>query len=205
MDYDVSSKVEKRGILCGMLLGDAGRARNNLAIQHSTKQMEYALFKKCLLERVTGKVVNTRQWVTKEGYGLIRVEPKLVPLTRVMVRRCYRDGRKVFPPEFLRYLTLQGLAVWFMDDGSKSFKRIGGKIHAVEVTLNTYLSKEENELLIAFFKAKWDVRWGLNKSKGHYRLRMGTREARRFFALIEPYVIDSMKYKIDLQFGTAPA
>ena len=205
MDYDVSSKVEKRGILCGMLLGDAGRARNNLAIQHSTKQREYALFKKGLLERVTGKAVNTRQWVTKEGHGLIRVEPKLVPLTRVMVRRCYRDGRKRFPPEFLRYLTLQGLALWFMDDGSKSFKRVAGKIHAVEVTLNTYLSKEENEVLITFFKDRWGIQWGLNKSKGHYRLRMGTREARRFFALIEPYVIDSMKYKIDLQFGTAPA
>lgn len=205
MNYNVSSKFEKRGIICGMLLGDGGRCRNNFYIAHSFKQIEYALFKKELLERITGKLVNTRQRLTKEGFGYIRLEPKLIPLTRVMVKKCYKSGAKTVSYEFLRYLTLQGLAIWFMDDGSKSFKRIGGKIHAVEITLNTYLSKEENEVIISFFKERWGIQWGLNKSKHHYRLRMGTKEARRFVALIEPYIHDSMKYKINLQFGTAPA
>jgi hypothetical protein len=204
MNYNVSSKIEKRGIVCGMLLGDGGRCRNNFYIAHSLKQLDYALFKKELLEWITGKPVNTRQRFTKEGFGHIRLEPKLIPLTRVMVKKCYKGGVKTVSPEFLRYLTLQGLAIWFMDDGSKSFKRIGGRIHAVEITLNTYLSKEENEVIISFFKEKWGIQWGLNKSKNHYRLRMGTKEARRFVALIEPYIYDSMKYKIDLQFGTAP-
>ena len=187
-----------------MLLGDGGRSRNNFFVQHSTKQIEYALFKKELLELITGKVVNTRQWMTKEGYGLIRLEPKLIPLTRVMVMRCYKNGIKTIAPNFLQYLTLQGLAIWFMDDGSKSFKKTRGCIHGVEVTLNTYLPKEQNEILISFFKKQWDIHWGLNKSKGSYRLRMGTHEARKFFALIEPWIIDSMKYKIGLQFDTAP-
>jgi hypothetical protein len=204
MDYNVSSKKEARGILCGMLLGDGGRSRNNFFVQHSTKQIEYALFKKELLEIITGKVVNTRQWMTKEGYSLIRLEPKLIPLTRVMVKRCYKNGIKTISQDFLQYLTLQGLAIWFMDDGSKSFKKTRGSVHGVEVTLNTYLSKEQNEILISFFKEQWDIHWGLNKSKGSYRLRMGTREARKFFALIEPWIIDSMKYKINLQFYTAP-
>ena len=205
MDYNVSSKIECRGIICGMLLGDGGRCRNNFSINHSTRQIEYALFKKELLERITGKKVNTRQWKTKFGYETIRVEPKLIPLTRVLVRKCYKNGVKTFSEKFLNYLTLQGLAIWFMDDGSKSFKRIGSKVHAVEVTLNTYLSKEENEIIISFFKEKWDIQWGLNKSKDKFRLRMGTKEARKYFSLIEPYIIDSMRYKIDLQFNTAPA
>lgn len=205
MDYNVSSKIEKRGIICGMLLGDGGRCRNNFFIQHSTKQTEYALFKKELLEIITGKPVNTRQRVTRQGFELFRIEPKLIPLTRVMVKRCYKNGVKTFSREFLEYLTLQGLAIWFMDDGSKSFKKIRSKVHAVEVTLNTYLSKEENEIIIDYFKERWDVNWGLNKSKDKYRLRMGTCEARRFFSLIEPFIIDSMRYKINLQFTTAPA
>jgi hypothetical protein len=200
MDFNVSSKVEMRGVLSGMLLGDAGRCRNNLTIQHSTKQTEYALFKKELLERITGKAVNTRQWITKEGYGLIRIEPRLVPLSRVMVQRCYRGGIKSVSRKFLDYLTLQGIAIWYMDDGSKSFKRRDGRIHAVEVTLNTYLSKEENEIIVSYFRERWDIQWGLNKSKDSYRLRMGTHEARKFFNLIEPFIIGSMKYKIDLQF-----
>ncbi len=187
-----------------MLLGDGGRCRNNFFIQHSTKQLPYALFKKELLESITGKVVNTRSWLTKEGYGLIRIEPKLCPLTRVMVKRCYRDNIKTVSQNFLQYLTLQGIAIWFMDDGSKSFKKKDGRVHAVEVTLNTYLSKEENETIIAYFAERWDVNWGLNKSKGSFRLRMGTHEARKFFGLLEPYIIPSMKYKVDLQFQTAP-
>ena len=205
MDYNVSSKIEKRGILCGMLLGDGGKCNNNFAILHSTKQKEYALFKKELLEVITGKTVNTRQWKTKQGYELFRIEPKLIPLTRVMVKKCYKNGVKTFSRNFLDYLTLQGIAIWFMDDGSKSFKKIENKVHAVEVTLNTYLSKEENTIIIDFFRERWKINWGLNKSKDSYRLRMGTREARKFFALIEPFIIDSMKYKISLQFNTAPA
>ncbi|MGB9177741.1 MAG: hypothetical protein WCB68_00740 [Pyrinomonadaceae bacterium] len=204
MNYDVSSKVEIRGILCGMLLGDAGRCRNNFFIQHSTKQIAYALFKKELLELITCKQANIRQWKTNQGYELVRVEPKLIPLTRVMVKRCYKNGARTVSRDFLQYLTLQGMAIWFMDDGSKSFKKFKNKIHAVEVTLNTYLSKEENQIIITFFKERWGINWGLNKSKDRYRLRMGTREARRFFTLIEPFVVDSMKYKINLQFGTAP-
>lgn len=205
MDYNVSSKIEKRGIICGMLLGDGGKCRNNFFIQHSVKQKEYALFKKQLLETITNKPVNTRQWRNQQGYELFRIEPKLTPLTRVMVKRCYPGGVKTLSRKFLEYLTLQGLAIWFMDDGSKSFKKIGNKVHAVEVTLNTYLSKEENEIIIDFFKEKWGINWGLNKSKDKYRLRMGTCEARRFFSLIEPFIIDSMRYKINLQFTTAPA
>lgn len=205
MDYNVSSKVEKRGVICGLLLGDAGRCRNNFYIAHSTKQIEYALFKKELLERITGKPVNTRQWITKDGYETIRIEPKLIPLTRVLVKKCYQNEDKPFSKNFLSYLTLQGLAIWFMDDGSKSFKRIGDKIHGVEITLNTYLSKEGNEIIITYFKEKWNIQWGLNKSKNSYRLRMGTQEGRKYFNLIEPYIIDSMRYKINLQFNTAPA
>lgn len=205
MDYNVSSKIEKRGIICGMLLGDAGRCRNNFYIAHSTKQTEYALFKRDLLELITNKQVNTRQWKTKYGYETIRIEPKLIPLTRVMVKKCYQNGVKSFSEKFLNYLTLQGIAIWFMDDGSKSFKRVGDRIHAVEVTLNTYLSKGENEVIISYFKEKWNIQWGLNKSRNKYRLRMGTQESRKFFNLVEPYIIDSMRYKINLQFSTAPA
>ena len=205
MDYNVSSKIEKRGVICGMLLGDGGRCRNNFYIAHSTKQLDYALFKKELLEKITNKSVNTRQRKNKYGYESIVIEPKLIPLTRVMVKRCYRNGVKTISEKFLNYLTLQGIAIWFMDDGSKSFKRVGERIHAVEVTLNTYLSKKDNEIIISYFKEKWGIKWGLNKSKDKYRLRMGTQEARRFFPVIEPYIIDSMRYKIDLQFNTASA
>jgi hypothetical protein len=59
------------------------------------------------------------------------------------------------------------------------------------------LSKEQNELIIAYFLEKWSIKWGLSKSKGKYRLRMGVQEGRKFVKIIEPYVIPELRYKIE--------
>lgn len=198
MDYNVSLNKEKRGILCGMLLGDAGKTHNNIFIGHSQKHKEYALFKKELLEKITGKNVTMREFTTKQGYKVIRVEPKQIPEIKYLVKKFYPNGEKKITRQVLDYLTLQGIAIWYMDDGSKSFKKRNGEIHAVEVTLNTYLPKEDNEAIIKYFKEVWGIKWGLNKSKDKYRLRMGTKQARKFFQLIEPFIIEPMKYKIAL-------
>jgi hypothetical protein len=198
IDYHVLSKVEQRGILVGMLLGDGGRSKKNFFIQHSSKQEEYILFKKNLLEQITRKSVNVRRWDTKEGYSLIRIDPKLIPITRVLVKKLYKAGTKTITRKFLNLLTPQGIAIWFMDDGSKSFKKKNGKIHAVEITLNTYISQEENEIIISYFSEVWGFKWGLNKSKNFYRLRMGTQEGKKFFSFISPYIHESMLYKIKI-------
>jgi hypothetical protein len=89
------------------------------------------------------------------------------------------------------------LAIWYQDDGSLTAKKRGGKIHAYDLTLNTYLSKSQNEIIISYFKEAWSINWGLSKSKGKYRLRMGTKEARKFIKLIEPYIVPDMRYKIE--------
>lgn len=200
MYYNVSSKKERRAILAGLMLGDGGRTKNNFYIGHSMKQKDYALFKSDLLQKITGKEVNIRERTNKLGYSNIRVEPKLIPLTKRLVRELWKNGEKKISRNFLNFLSLESIAIWFMDDGSKSFKKRNGKVHAVEVTLNTYLSKEDNEIIIHYFKEVWGIKWGLNKSKSHYRLRMGTREARKFFKLISPYIIPSMQYKINLTY-----
>lgn len=196
MDYNVSSKVEQRGILAGLLLGDGKRNQNNFFIQNSSKYEEYLLFKKKLLEQITGKSVSIRRWSTTKGYEQIRLEPKLIPLTRVLVKRLYQAGTKTITRTFLNVLTPQGIAIWFMDDGSKSFQKKDGKVHALTLSLNTYLSKEQNEIIVAYFAEVWGFKWGLSKAKGLYRLRMGTKEGKRFLAFIRPYIHDSMLYKV---------
>ncbi|MBW4616008.1 MAG: DNA endonuclease [Desmonostoc vinosum HA7617-LM4] len=198
IDYHVLSKVEQRGILAGMLLGDGKRSEKNFFIQHSSKQEDYLFFKKNLLEQITGKPVNARQWNTNEGYSLIRIDPKLIPMTRVLVKKLYKAGTKTITRKFLNLLTPHGIAIWFMDNGSKSFKKKNSKIHALEITLNTYISKEENEVIISYFSEVWGFKWGLNKSRDCYRLRMGTQEGKRFFSFISPYIQDSMLYKIKI-------
>ena len=61
--------------------------------------------------------------------------------------------------------------------------------------------KEENQIIINFFKKKWDIEWKLEKEKSFYRLRCNTTEFRKFVEIIKPYVVPSMMYKIDIKVG----
>ncbi|WP_254567435.1 LAGLIDADG endonuclease [Oscillatoria sp. HE19RPO] len=196
MDFNVASKVEQRGILVGMLLGQGKRNQNNFYISHRATQENYVLFKKQLLEQITQQPVSIRPRTTNRGEQLLCLEPKLIPLTRVLVKKLYCGGIKTVTTQFLNLLTPAGIALWFLDRGSKSFKKRNGKIHALEVYLNTDLSEWENEIIIDYFSEIWGFKWGLSKTSDAYRLRMGTQEGKRFLAFITPYVPDSLRYKV---------
>ena len=86
-----------------------------------------------------------------------------------------------------------------MDDGSLCKKVRNGKIHAWDLYLNTYLTKEENQVIIDYFKEVHAISFGQVKNNGTYRLRCGTKEARKFIKLIEKHIIPSMKYKIEMK------
>ena len=196
MDFNVSSKVEQRGVLVGMLLGQGKRNQNNFYISHRATQENYVLFKKQLLEQITQQPVSIRPRTTNLGEQLLCLEPKLIPLTRVLVKKLYCGGIKTVTPKFLNLLTPAGIALWFLDRGSKSFKKRNGKIHALEVYLNTNLSESENEIIIDYFSEIWGFKWGLSKTADAYRLRMGTQEGKRFLSFITPYVPDNLRHKV---------
>lgn len=199
MMYETGSESNKEGIVCGMLMGDGSRHNNSLYIGHSEKQLEYALFKKELLERLTGKSVNVRYVVSyskkqDKNYKTVRIYPKQTNLIRNLVALLYSNGHKQITRFLLDRLTPEGIAIWYMDDGSMSVKK--GYAEAVGVTLNTYVPQEINRVIIQYFKEKWNVDWILNRSKNSWRLHMGTKAARRFFPIIEPFIHPSMYYKV---------
>lgn len=200
----IYTEEEIKGIISGCLLGDAGRSRSTFLFTHATKQTEYALFKKNLLDGYLNKNCPISYNTNRQEYPWIRCYVPTTELTKSLVLSLYgvkspsAKGKKYVTQEFLNNLTLLGIAIWYMDDGSLSYKKRNGKIHSMEVTLNTYISIEENKAIISYFWEKWGIKWTTNKGKGKYRLRMGTKEGRRFFSLITPYVISSMYYKINL-------
>ena len=202
MDYHVSSNIEQRGILAGMLLGKARRNQNNFFILHQPKNQAYALFKKSLLEQITHKSVSVSKVTTRKGKTLIRLEPKLIPLTRVLVKKLFQGKNKQISSNFLNYLTPPGIAIWFMDLGYQSCKTKENKIHGLEFTLNTCLSKPENEKIIKYFLEVWGFKWGLSKGKRGYRLRMGTKEGKRLVNFLNPYIHPSMLSKIQTSYNT---
>lgn len=177
-----------------MLLG-AGRKRGpNFFIQHPARRDAYARFQQGLLAGITGKPVGLQEIVSRKGSRrLLRLTPKLVPLTRVMVERRYGGDRGWVTRPFLDYLTLQGLAIWFLDCGSWHFRKGPDKrIRTREIALDARVSPVENDRIAAYFEAVWGFRWGLAMSGERSWLRLGTQEGKRFLQLLGPHFHDML-------------
>jgi ubiquinol-cytochrome c reductase cytochrome b subunit len=101
----------------------------------------------------------------------------------------YIDGIKHIPIIFLsEYLSPLALAIWFMDDGSKlntSFK----------IATNCF---EYNELVLFcdLLKKKYNLDCSLHKDKSSWTFYIKKSTAQNFANLIEPHMINSMKYKL---------
>jgi hypothetical protein len=193
----VTHNKQTRSAIIGMVLGDAHiRKHGSLAITHCLRQKSYLEMKRQILERkqlADLKIID----FDNNGFPGCYLETRARPIYRILRKLIYKNGVKTVSIKLLNYLDALGLAIWYQDDGSLTAKKRGGKIHAYDLTLNTYLSKSQNEIIISYFKEVWSINWGLSKSKGKYRLRMGTKEARKFIKLIEPYIVPDMRYKIE--------
>jgi hypothetical protein len=193
---------ENISILMGIIFGDGCVAKpshaslsGRLSITHCLKQKEYLEWKANLIRNIFQSNINVRQ-IVNNGYPAVVLE-KGHKYFRVLHRYLYKNKVKTIPIKALNRLTPIGLAIWWMDDGSLYPKKRNGKIHAWELVLSTYLSKEENETIVKYFQDKWDITWKITKHKNLYRLRMSTKEGRRFLEIVRPYVnqIECMKYK----------
>ena len=196
MDKCLCSK-EDMGVLIGTLCGDCGRKANRLYCGHSIKQREWFDYKKERFEKIFSDKFDTYIYDVKFNTSVMHFTTHTTELTKYLVNLFYPNDKKVICKEALEQLTLEGIAWWYMDDGSMSIKKIDGRPRGAEITLNTYLTAEENQVIIDFFQNQFGITWKLNKSKGKYRLRMGKKEAMKFFPMIEQYIIPSMRYKID--------
>jgi hypothetical protein len=198
MDKSLCSK-EDMGVLIGTLCGDCGRKGLRLYCGQSVKQKDWFDFKKKRFEKIFNQSFKEYKYdYPKYNTSVYQFITNTNDLTKYLINLFYpNDDKKIISKEALNQLTLEGVAWWYMDDGSMSIKKIDGKPRGAEITLNTYLTAEENQTIIDFFQNQYNITWKLNKSRGKYRLRMGKKEGKKFFALIEPYIIDSMKYKID--------
>lgn len=196
------TKKEKRSILIAMCIGDGHihkclRSKSaSLKIQHSIKQKDWITTKYDWTISLLGGFKPTLKEFNNSGYPRIRFQ-KAHRYFRVLRKWLYHNNDKIITRKILNYLDLRGLAIWYMDDGGLSAKKINDKIHAYEMFLNTHETKENNQVIIDYFKEVWGIQWTQVKNKGSYRLRMGTKEAKKFTTLIEPYIIPSMQYKIN--------
>lgn len=183
-------------ILIGTLLGDGrlecrsktGSAR--LRIHHGEKQKEFVFwkyleFKNFVLSkprRIKSGKVNTNNlysWYfhtkTFSDFG-------------IMHNKFYFEGKKVLPFNLQNLLTPLSLAVWYMDDGCLSRDSI---------ILNTQnFSYVENMRIVEVLYNCFKISSGIHKDRDEYRIGIRKDSMDRFLSIVEPNVINSLKYKI---------
>lgn len=196
---------EQKSILISLVLGDGhlynykhhkyNSYHSGIKITHSIKQKEYIEYKKRLLDQIFKSNIRVVEF-NNSGYPGVSIT-KGNKYFRILKRFIYKNNCKIFSRKVLNRLTAQGVAIWWMDDGCLFPKKRNGKIHAWELYLNTYISEEENLIIIQYFKEVWDVNWRINRDRGKTRLRMSTKEGRKFLKIVRPYIkkIDCMLYK----------
>ena len=192
-------------ILTGMILGDAYLTKPkpncvSIGITHSIKQKEYLIHKRNILEEIFEKKINVHEF-DNSGYPGCRIQfgnKYFRPLRKFI----YPNGIKTFSKKVLNRLDAEGIAYWYMDDGNIALHRSksGETYKSREIYLNTYVPYEEALLIKDFFYERYGVEFRLAPSKGWYRHICNTTNVKRFIHLVEPYIIPSMQYKIDMKY-----
>lgn len=194
------NKIQKE-ILIGKLLGDAhiskiSDTKARFQIAQSDKQSEYVEHLYEIFKDLCGTApkYNVGKYTTVYFNSLSSEE--LLDVYRMFIN----DNVKGVPQNIKEILTARGLAYWFMDDGTSYYAkgRQSKNIKSSVLFCTDCFTKDDVELLIDTLKENFNIQSSLSKppTRKGYRIYIGTREAQKFYDIIEPFIIDSMRYKI---------
>ena len=187
-------------IIIGSLLGDGSMVAGSstrLVINHSTTQKEYALYKKDLLEKenvvvyfrernssLTERKIKDR--VLKDN-GYVTVETVKTP-DLVQYRESFYPFGKRTIPIITETLNALGLAIWFMDDGSKN-------VSSYYLCSLAY-TEDENKYLQKILLDNFNIKTSLHKNYDKYSIYVKAESRTLFTSIVKPYVCESMSYKL---------
>ncbi len=187
----------QREMLVGILLGDACLETQNagrtyrLKIEQGAAHGDYVrhlyeVFREWVLSPPRSKQGQTGGVTTINLAFQTVSHVELTPFGELF----YRRRRKIVPSGISDLLTERALAYWYMDDGSMKSSESKG------VLFNTHAFRDEEigELISAL------SRFGLAaQPRGQddgTQIYVSGRSYERFVELIDPYVIEAMRYKV---------
>ncbi len=185
----------QKQIIVGTVLGDScirkGKTdrHNFLSCQHGPSQKEYAEWKAKQFEDIGSSckyykrlTPNKKTGKLYECYAMrVNSGPHLLEFREMF----YVDNKKVITDEVLKYYTPLAMAIHFMDDGCKYEK-------TYSIATNGF-DDESYKKLRVFLLTEYDIETSPTKDR---RIYIRLMSARKFEALIKPYILDCLKYKL---------
>lgn len=195
----VEPTQEQKEILCGTLLGDSSlqyypkhRWKSpRFKCDHGPKQEAYAqlLYNKLhsLGSRIKKYIKHNAN--NNKDYEVITVTTICNPYYIDMYNQLYSTGSKQITKEFLQNFTIISLAYLYMDDGYAD--------QNTAYICTDGFSNESRQTLVDYLKEAFDMHFSIVNHGKYYRLRLSQYDFPKFTVLLEPYIIDSLKYKLE--------
>ena len=191
---EISDKLNQ--IIIGSLLGDGsmskhpGNINSCLVISHSIKQQQYIKYKHLLLSKLIKtnniykylRIDNRPNWPIEQLS--VGVNTSRNPSLNKYRDEWYPNGIKIIPESVIQIKPL-ALAIWFMDDGSKS-----------KSSYNLYtngFSSLDTILLKNILYDKYNIKCNIWKNNVLY-IKSESKDI--FTKLIKPFIHESMEYKL---------
>jgi hypothetical protein len=176
----------QRSLIIGTMLGDgAMRCKREalLEVNHSLAQSDYVDWKYHILKNLVRTPPRQRSGNgDRVAYRFTTLSlPDLTPIHDMF----YKEGKKVVP---VLELDAAALAVWFMDDGSRSRRA---------VYFNTQQFAIPDQIrLTDILRRQWGIESSLNRDKSYHRIRIAVRSMERLRMVIGRRLLPSLAYKL---------
>ena len=187
----------QREVLIGLLLGDGCLETRNdrtyrLKIEQSKAHRAYVDHLYHLFQSWVLTPPRIRQVISR-GHASENMSFQTVSHSalRFYAHQFYRDGRKQVPKLIHRWLTPRALSYWFMDEGSIKSRESKG------IILNTQaFPLADIERLIKCLQTKYELQAKTRKQRDECQIYISGSSYEKFSALVAPYVIPEMQYKL---------
>lgn len=202
----LKNRINRKGrdLIIACSLGDGCINKlGQLIFNHSWKQYDYSMWKYNLLKRNGIKIGKINRFEGSNGYLNYTIQYRYrtsVTMFNKVLRRCmYKDGHKYYRRGLLNRLTPQGLAIWFMDDGTILRRKYKGVYKGFYLRISTYCSAEQADEIIKYFKEEYDIhptKVCEHSKRDLYTINFGAKEGKKLINIIKPYMCPAMMYKV---------
>lgn len=202
----ITDKKELVKLLSYLVMGD-GSVHNNggtkncvFSISATEDHEDFILWCKRVVENVTSSKVCLQDREPPRR-NLFKLQTLSHPFFNDLRERIYVDSYKSIDPHALKLMDWQAIAILYMCDGCLGkHVREGGAV-SFTTTLNLCrLSYGDQLLLKKAIKDKLGLEWNVVKTGGkYYTLRLRAKDHNKFMEGVEPYILDSFKYKLDFR------
>lgn len=202
---------EVRGSLLGTLLGDSYISQgSHFGCEQVTKELielkrellsHYNRNVSQISERQRSNIViEGRTVIARPTYTIRMRHPRFARFYKLL----YNRGTKQVYFNLLKFLSLEGIALWIMDDGYMDYKK-SSCTRNLRICTDSF-DEESIKAIIRYFQEIHNIEakvyYHINKKGADKKPRISFNAAnsQKLISLIYPYFIDSMLYKIDMHY-----